>query len=126
MKHWILSLFLLALSACAGAQAVQEYESLKFETADGLVLDARALLPAVFMLVPLLLRWDVKKIMACSILSRRKAPAFYTERIKVYHPFTAPATTPSMMYFWQIRYMMTTGRTVSMMQAIMGPISTLP
>ena len=37
--------------------------------ADGLVLDARALLPAVFMLVPLLLRWDVKKIMACSILA---------------------------------------------------------
>lgn len=37
--------------------------------ADGLVLDAWALLPAVFMLVPLLLRWDVKKIMACSILA---------------------------------------------------------
>lgn len=37
--------------------------------ADGLVLDVRALLPAVFMLVPLLLRWDVKKIMACSILA---------------------------------------------------------
>ena len=37
--------------------------------ADGLVLDARVLLPAVFMLVPLLLRWDVKKIMACSILA---------------------------------------------------------
>ena len=42
------------------------------------------------------------------------------------YPLTAPATTPSMMYFWQTRYRMTTGNTVSMMQAIMGPISTLP
>ena len=45
MKQWILSFFLLALSACAGAQAVQEYESLKFETADGLVLPYRRVQP---------------------------------------------------------------------------------
>lgn len=51
--------------------------------ADGLAPDARALLPAVFMLVPLLLRWDVKKIMSCSIIAgcvvsltvRQMAPA---------------------------------------------------
>ena len=31
-----------------------------------------------------------------------------------------------MMCFWQNRYRMMMGRTVSMMQAIMGPISTRP
>lgn len=45
---------------------------------------------------------------------------------KGHQPFTAPATTPSMMYFWQIRYMMMIGSTVIMMQAIIGAISTRP
>ena len=43
-----------------------------------------------------------------------------------HQPFTAPATTPSMIYFWHARYRMMMGSTVSMMQAIMGPISTRP
>ncbi len=41
-------------------------------------------------------------------------------------PLTAPAITPSMMYFWHTRYMTMIGRTVIMMQAIMGAISTRP
>jgi hypothetical protein len=41
-------------------------------------------------------------------------------------PLTAPATTPSMMYFWQIRYMMMIGTMSIMMQAIMAPILTVP
>ena len=43
-----------------------------------------------------------------------------------YQPLTAPATTPSIMYFWQARYSTMTGMTVIIMQAIMGAISTLP
>ena len=34
--------------------------------------------------------------------------------------------TPSMMYFWQTRYMTMIGSTVIMMQAIIGAISTRP
>ena len=43
-----------------------------------------------------------------------------------FYPFTAPAMTPSMIYFWQTRYITIIGRTVIMMQAIIGPISTRP
>ena len=51
----------------------------------------------------------------------------YTFDLRAPHqPLTAPATTPSIMYFWQTRYSTMTGMTVIMMQAIMGAISTLP
>ena len=53
-------------------------------------------------------------------------PVSYTHLAGAHQPFTAPATTPSMIYFWHARYRMMMGSTVSMMQAIMGPISTRP
>ena len=41
-------------------------------------------------------------------------------------PLTAPATTPSMIYFWHTRYITMIGITVIMIHAIIGPISTRP
>lgn len=45
MKHWVFSLFLLALSVCAGAQPALEYELCKLETGNGPALPYRRLQP---------------------------------------------------------------------------------
>ena len=56
----------------------------------------------------------------------RHQDAACTHRRSLPQPLTAPAMTPSMMYFWQATYRMMMGTMAMMMQAIMGASSTRP
>ena len=52
--------------------------------------------------------------------------SLFFHAIPPFQPFTAPARTPFMMYFWQVIYIMIIGSTVIIIHAIMGPIATCP